>query len=131
MRNKKIFGFFLIMLIFACKDTGENKAEMVETPSPKTNVENEIIGRWIEPNPINDSEFQGFELMRGGSANSINMQTLLYKKWYVINNKVYLVSHSIGNQKISIDTIGYDVFKLGRNDLILKRPNKTYTYSRE
>lgn len=40
-----------------------------------------IQGKWVELNPINADEVQGFELKQDGTASSINMATLAFQQW--------------------------------------------------
>ena len=56
-----------------------------------------IQGKWIEPNPINADEVQGFELKQDGTASSINMATLAFQQWNLENGELLLKSQSIGN----------------------------------
>lgn len=56
------------------------------------------IGRWVEPNPIAPEKEQGIEIGIGGTAASINMQTLRYRSWEVTApNRIILYGESEGN----------------------------------
>jgi len=96
-------------------------------PSP-----NEIfVGSWVEPNPINKDEVQGFELMKDGTAKSINMATLIYKNWWAENNKLFLVSESIGNHTSAVDTIAYDIKTIDDSNLVLQERQRIIKYKRK
>ena len=51
-----------------------------------------IQGKWVEPNPINADEVQGFELKQDGTASSINMATLAFQQWNLENGELLLKS---------------------------------------
>lgn len=78
-----------------------------------------IAGTWVEPNPINDKEVQGFTLKDDGTASSVNMATLQFKKWNLDNRTITLNYTSIGNKQTieGIDTL--DVVRLDADSLIL------------
>lgn len=78
-----------------------------------------IQGTWLEPNPINPEEMQGFTLNQNGTAKSVNMATLLIKGWNLDNKMLTLQYESIGNkQTISgIDTL--TIAKINTDSLIL------------
>lgn len=71
-----IFSFFLIA---SCKES--TKKTNTENKEPiKKNTEISFSGSWVQPNPINENEVQGFTLYGDSSASSINMATMIYKK---------------------------------------------------
>ncbi|GEP92961.1 Lipocalin-like [Chitinophaga terrae (ex Kim and Jung 2007)] len=55
-----------------------------------------LIGKWIRPVEGLDKEVQGFQLRKNGTAKSINMYTLVYEKWQLINDTLLLWNHSEG-----------------------------------
>ncbi len=78
-----------------------------------------IHGTWLQPNPINSSESQGVTLNEDGTAVSVGMATLLFKKWELLDNKLMLSSESIGNRQtlIGVDTL--QIVKLDADSLVL------------
>ncbi len=94
MKSKLACGIFLLFVSLGCNNSGINKKEV-----------------------------QGFELISGGKAKSINMATLVYKNWWLKNKQLYLVSESIGNHASSIDTIAYDIIKIDKDSLVIKKQN--------
>ncbi len=123
MKSKLACGIFLLFVSLGCNNSGINKNVHVEPQVTDTIYEADIIGSWVEPNPINKKEVQGFELISGGKAKSINMATLVYKNWWLKNKQLYLVSESIGNHASSIDTIAYDIIKIDKDSLVIKKQN--------
>ena len=90
-----------------------------------------LLGRRVEPNPINQKEVQGIELLKDGNAKSINMATLLYSKWWTKNNQLFLVEKSIGNHTSSVDTISYNIIKLDSDSLILRNSYRALKYKKQ
>lgn len=78
-----------------------------------------IQGEWVEPNPINAQEVQGFALNPNGTANSINMATLVMKNWNLDNNTLLLQYQSIGNKQTFDGTDTLNVVKLNADSLVL------------
>lgn len=78
-----------------------------------------IQGEWVEPNPINAQEVQGFALNPNGTANSINMATLVMKNWNLNNNTLLLQYQSIGNKQTFDGTDTLHVVKLNADSLVL------------
>lgn len=83
-----------------------------------------IQGTWVEPNPINPEEVQGFTLNADGTAESVNMATLVFKSWNLDNRTLTLSSESIGNRQTisSVDTL--QVTKINADSLILSKNNR-------
>ncbi len=59
------------------------------------------------------------------------METLLYQKWEVKNNQLYLTGESVGNGNSSIDTTVYEIQKLDENEMILKQGEIIFEYKKE
>ncbi len=81
-----------------------------------------ISGTWLEPNPIDLSDSQGVILKEDGSAESVGMATLLFKKWELSDdNKLLLTYESIGNRQTlkGVDTMQME--KLDADSLVLSR----------
>ena len=66
-----------------------------------------------------------------GSAESINMATLLYKKWWEEDRKLILIMESVGNGSSSIDTMRFDIVKNTATELELKMGDYTDKYTRQ
>lgn len=131
--NRRLITFAILagLTIVSCNNTikeGEPEKTITETVKDTTNL---LVGSWVQPNPINDKEVQGFLINSDGTAESINMATLLYKKWWEENGKLILVAESIGNGSSSIDTITYDIIKNTATELELKMGDYTDKYTRQ
>lgn len=85
-----------------------------------------LIGSWEDQS---ESALH-FSLFSDGTAQSDNMKTLLYKKWELKNNLLYLVAESIGNRVSSVDTMVYEIQQLDENRLILKQDDLISTYKK-
>jgi hypothetical protein len=91
----------------------------------------ELVGRWAEPNPINAQEVQGIEMMEDGTAKSINMATLLYSKWWIKDQQLFLVEESLGSGGSTVDTATYEIIKVDKDSLVLKNNNQTIRYKKQ
>lgn len=80
-----------------------------------------IQGSWIEPNPINSKEIQGFTLNQDGTATSINMATLAMKSWNLEDKTLMLQYQSIGNSQAIDGTDTLDIVKLNADSLVLSQ----------
>lgn len=78
-----------------------------------------IQGTWVEPNPINPKEMQGFTLNQDGTASSVNMATLLIKRWNMNNRILTLQYESIGNRQTITGTDTLNVIKINADSLVL------------
>ena len=80
-----------------------------------------IAGTWVEPNPINPDQVQGFTLNQDGTASSVNMASLLFKSWVFDGQTLILNSESIGNKQTLIGSDTLRVIKLDADSLMLSR----------
>lgn len=80
-----------------------------------------IQGSWLEPNPINAQEVQGFKLNQDGTASSINMATLVMKSWNLNNKQLILQGQSIGNKQTFDVADTLNVVKLNADSLVLSQ----------
>lgn len=110
---KKLAAFFFVIALAACSNSGN------------------IIGRWIEPVPGMPEMVQGFDLMDGGRAVSINMATLQYDTWRHSGDQLVLSGKSIGNHQTISFTETMTVKELTKDTLILNRDGRDVTYSRD
>jgi hypothetical protein len=109
------FSLGAVLLLSSCHNN------QPPNKNSKLNIDPKLfVGSWVQPNPINDKEVQGFNLKEDGSAQSINMETLKVQKWVYNSNKLVLIVESIGNGVSGIDTIVYEVLKINNKELDLK-----------
>lgn len=83
-----------------------------------------IAGSWVEPNPINASEVQGFTLNQDGTVTMINMATLVFNAWNLNlgengANTLTLSGQSIGNKETITINETYNVDELNADKLVL------------
>jgi len=121
--TKKILTIVILIVLFltSCKAASKKEVANEENLNSQTVTEtNLLIGSWVEPNPINEKEVQGFVINNDGTAESINMATLVYKKWWKESDKLVFITESIGNGSSSIDTTKYEIVTLNSKELELK-----------
>ena len=132
MTQKFMAALFLSIALAGCTNKPDNQeksnADSLQTSSTQ---EAALVGSWVEPNPINSSEVQGMELQTGGTAQSINMATLLYKNWWLTDQKLVLVAESVGNRTSSVDTTVYEILKITNDSLILQQQDLILRYSKK
>ena len=130
--KKIIYGISILLFatIIGCNNKNTEKDNVTEIESVATNYNELLIGSWVEKNPINENEVQGVEIIKGGEAKSINMAKLLYKNWWVENDKLFLVEESLGNQTSSIDTLSYIISSIDEKNLLLTDGDYTVTYKK-
>ncbi|WP_241836902.1 lipocalin family protein [Aequorivita sp. KMM 9714] len=118
-----------LLLLGACKnDTKTTMDNEVNSKHQKSEVENELlVGSWLDSS---DAALH-FSLFNDGTARSDNMATLLYKNWKVEGNQITFIIESIGNGTSSVDTLTYNIEKLTKNKLILKKDNYLSEYTKK
>lgn len=88
-----------------------------------------LYGSWVQKD--SDSGFEdGFTLNQDGSASSINMATLIYKKWKISGDKLILTALSLGNHSASIfeDTLTISYYN---SDLLgITKYEREYIYKK-
>ena len=132
--TKKVATIVLLVSLttISCNQIKKQETKHGEVTISKTEEKtNLLIGSWVEPNPINEKEMQGIKINTDGTAESINMATLLYKKWWKDADKLFLVSESIGNGSSSIDTTKYEIVKLNEKEIELKDRDYIVKYKRK
>ena len=109
-----------------------NPKKTTSESTPGTGVDRDkFIGSWVQPNPINEKEVQGFTLKKDGTAESINFSTLKYKNWWYESDELNLVVESIGNKISFLDTTKYEVAKITDKELELKNGQTIERYRKQ
>jgi hypothetical protein len=90
----------------------------------------EMAGTWVQPNPINSQEVQGFQLNSDGTALSVNMATLIYKNWWVEGDSLKMKVESVGNKVSFVDTLVYQITRFEKDTLALSGHGRTDVYSK-
>lgn len=83
-----------------------------------------IQGTWVEPNPIDTKEIQGFKLNENGTASSINLATLQFTAWNLNGKTLMLTGKSIGNGQTIESTDTFHLVRLDADSLILSKDNQ-------
>lgn len=112
----------------------KNGALQDESSQVVNNQSNEIsklYGSWVEKNPINETEVQGFKLNENLSASSINMETLQYQSWDYKDGQLSLVAKSIGNKVSGVDTIVYKVISVDDTRLVIEENGQQFIFNKQ
>ena len=121
-----------VFTFLSCNHTSKQETTNAGSSDSKTeNITNPLVGSWVQPNPINEKEVQGFTLKSNGTAESINMATLVYKKWWNEEGKLILVAESIGNGLSSMDTTKFEVIHNTSSILELKNGDYIDRYTKK
>lgn len=130
MNVKNIFTLLLVIgiIMISCNNKKKtNNGNHQKTIEQKSTINKELlIGSWNDQS----SSALHFSLLLDGTAKSDNMETLLYQKWKVKGNQLYLTVKSIGNGNSSIDTEIYEIQKLDKNQMILKQGEFRFEYKK-
>ena len=125
---------FSAAVFFACgknekESAADNKANTKATEEIKVIKPESLFGSWV-----NKESEMGFKLMDGGKAASINMATLDYNSWQLIENKIVLNSTSKGvSNPVTSDEI-YIVRDVTQSKMILSpsnNPSTKWTYEKK
>jgi len=130
MKNKLTISCLCLLIAASCHPEN-NLGGKSDEPININDTTKLLIGSWVEPNPINEMEVQGFRIKADGSMESINMATLVYKKWWKEHGKLYLLSESIGNGNTNIDTAAFEITALSEGELEIKTETYSLSYKRQ
>lgn len=130
MKNIFLSTTVLVLLFSSCKENSKETTGEKISDIKKVSNTSSLIGSWVEPNPINTKEVQGFTLKSDSIAESINMATLVYKKWWEKDGKLILVAESIGNHTSGVDTTSYIIMKSTEKELQLKDRDYIVKYTK-
>ncbi len=79
----------------------------------------DMIGGWTRSIESMPKEVEGFELRPDGVAVSINMATLPYTSWQLLEGKLILKGQSIGNGTSSEITNTYIISSVGKPNMFV------------
>ncbi len=121
-----------IILLYGCNTHSEKNESQLEQPNSdaENRIPDQLIGNWIKPIDGSQNEYDGFQLNNDHSAYSINMHTLLYKKWSTFNNSIVLTGKSIGNKTTSEFDDTLKIVLANSTDLILAKDNVQFKYKK-
>ncbi|WPO92854.1 lipocalin family protein [Chryseobacterium sp. HR92] len=132
---KKAISLVILGVLASCNPSTQNKnlKESTETSSDPNSQKTKLIGKWLQPIPGQEKEKQGFELNENGVAASVNIHTLLYDKWKVSDDTLFLWYHTAGVRQVSNDIDTLLIKKLSDDQLIisyLRNPNFELVYNK-
>lgn len=77
-----------------------------------------LLGNWVMPNPIDGSSDTGISLLKGGTAESIEQSSIVYKSWRLFNGQLQITATR--NDGIDMEEIFvYRIKELTDNTLVL------------
>lgn len=135
MKTVKIIGGIILALVLIVLVAGIYKFNFTDDDIFYTadNIQPEshklFFGSWYRIYP-EDKYKEGFTLNPDSSAASINMSTLLYKKWKIEDGKLVLTSISLGNHSASVDNEEYVVTSYNDKKMYLERNGRQYIYKK-
>lgn len=119
-----VFGGYAVgdeMAVAVDKDT--TMATMVINKSA-------LHGNWVQPNPIDGSSETGISILKGGTAESIDQSSIVYKSWRLFNGKLQVVATR--NDGIDLEEVlEFTIKKVTPDSLIIADSEDTYEYSRQ
>lgn len=140
VKNRTMFRIIIPAVCIACNlaacTSGEEKeTTTTDTDASATTVAEHlpsITGTWVEPIPGNETGEQGIQLMEDGTATSVNMATLQYSGWKIINDSILLLTgKSIGNRQVIDFTDTFRIAAVSDSALILDLGTGIITYKRK
>lgn len=93
-------------------------------------VISDLIGSWVEPNPIEQHSYQGIKIEENGVASSINMSTLTYTGWSINKGRLVLNSESEGSGDPIECADTFNIAKINKDSLVLVNPDLTLRYGK-
>ena len=105
--------------------SAEESAVAIES---KTIDKELLYGSWID----HSEAILNFSINPDGSAQSDNMESLLYKSWKLNNDMITFSVESIGNHTSSTEKESYSIESLTQSKMVLKdRAGVLYTYTKK
>jgi|SRR5690606_21069814 len=105
-----------ILVIVSC-DSSSTKKASEEIPSKDNS--RELIGKWVQPIPGQESRLQGFNLKTDNSVESINTNTIKYEKWKLSEDTLFLSGYTIGVAEQSSFTDTLLIKKISNSELTI------------
>ena len=94
-------------------------------------VISDLVGSWVEPNPIEQHSFQGIKIEENGLASSINMNTLTYTGWSINRGRLVLNSESEGSGDPIECSDTFNIAKIDKDSLVLVGTDLTLRYGKK
>ena len=94
-------------------------------------VISDLIGSWMEPNPIEQHSYQGIKIEENGVASSINMNTITYTGWSINKGRLVLNSESEGSGSPIECSDTFNIAKIDKDSLVLVGTDLTLRYGKK
>lgn len=90
-----------------------------------------FVGMWVIPIPGFDNQVHGFRLFKDGRAESVNMSTLIYKRWHMEKGQLHLLAVSIGNHNSSLFEEVYTLEAISTRKMVLGTNKERLAYHKK
>lgn len=77
-----------------------------------------LLGNWVMPNPIDGSSETGISLQKGGTAESIDQSSIVYKSWRLFNGQLQIQATRDDGIDME-DLLVFTIKELTSNTLVL------------
>lgn len=94
-------------------------------------VISDLIGSWMEPNPIEQHSYQGIKIEENGVASSVNMNTITYTGWSINKGRLVLNSESEGSGSPIECSDTFNIAKIDKDSLVLVGTDLTLRYGKK
>lgn len=136
-----IHAFFFSFLLASCNNSADKTKETfsandlaneMKPTEIKPAAADNIVDIWLQMDAKGKIGEDGFNLHEDGTANSINMATLLYEKWERKGNDSLILSgKSIGNKQTLEFSDTYFIVTLNDSIMELQKNKLKLVYHRE
>ena len=110
-------------MIVVTTDNRKNTADIVIN-------QNMLLGDWVMPDPIDGSSEVGISIKEGGIAETIELTSITYRTWKIVDGQLEIVSViEGGGQEEEVNY--YDITKLTNDSLVYKNDEDSFEYSRQ
>jgi len=110
------------MAVITTQDAG--KALMVINKSM-------LLGNWVMPNPIDGSSEIGISLNKGGTAESIDQSSIVYKSWRLFNGTLQVTATRDDGIDME-ENLNFTIKELTANTLVLvDEEDDVFEYERQ
>lgn len=120
-------------MVFGGYAVGDEMAVSVDKDTTMANIvvnKSALLGNWVQPNPIDGSSETGISILKGGTAESIDQSTIVYKSWRLFNGKLQIVASRDDGIDME-EVLEFTIKKVTPDSLIIADSEDTYEYGRQ